>query len=54
MPFRIHLPGFAPLMLALAVAVMGLLIIMPLGVVFTEAFAKGTSTYLASFNEPDL
>ena len=54
MPFRIRLPGFAPLMLALAVAVMGLLIIMPLGVVFTEAFAKGTSTYLASFNEPDL
>ena len=54
MPFRIRLPGLAPLMLALAVAVMGLLIIMPLGVVFTEAFAKGASTYLASFDEPDL
>jgi sulfate transport system permease protein len=54
MPFKIYLPGLAPLMLALAVAVMGLLIIMPLGVVFTEAFAKGTSTYLASFNDPDL
>jgi sulfate transport system permease protein len=54
MPFRIHLPGLAPLMLALAVAVMGLLIIMPLGVVFTEAFSKGASTYLASFNDPDL
>ncbi len=54
MPIRIHLPGLAPLMLALAVAVMGLLIIMPLGVVFTEAFAKGTSTYLAAFNDPDL
>src|SRR5580698_7463898 len=54
MPFRIHLPGLAPLMLAFAVAVMGLLIIMPLGVVFSEAFAKGVSTYLASFNDPDL
>jgi sulfate transport system permease protein len=54
MPFRIHLPGLAPLMLGLALAVMGLLIVMPLGVVFTEAFAKGASTYLASFNEPDL
>ena len=54
MRFRIHLPGLAPLMLALAVAVMGLLIIMPLGVVFSEAFAKGVSTYLASFNDPDL
>jgi len=54
MPIRIHLPGLAPLMLALAVAVMGLLIVMPLGVVFSEAFAKGTSTYLAAFDDPDL
>src|SRR5580698_7473371 len=54
MPFRIHLPGLAPLMLAFAVAVMGVLIVMPLGVVFSEAFAKGVSTYLASFNDPDL
>jgi len=54
MRWRIYLPGFAPLMLAFAVAVMGLLIVMPLGVVFAEAFAKGVSTYLASFNEPDL
>jgi sulfate transport system permease protein len=54
MPFRIHLPGLAPLMLALAAAVMGLLIVMPLGVVFSEAFARGASTYLASFDEPDL
>jgi sulfate transport system permease protein len=54
MPIRIHLPGLAPLMLAFAVAVMGLLIVMPLGVVFSEAFAKGASTYLDSFKEPDL
>ncbi len=54
MPLRIRLPGLAPLMLALAVAVMGLLIVMPLGVVFSEAFGKGVTTYLTSFNEPDL
>jgi sulfate transport system permease protein len=54
MPWRIHLPGLAPLMLAFAVVVMALLIVMPLGVVFTEAFAKGVSTYLAAFKEPDL
>jgi sulfate/thiosulfate transport system permease protein len=54
MPVRIYLPGFAPLMLGLAVAVMGLLIVAPLGVVFSEAFAKGAPTYLAAFNDPDL
>ncbi|HXQ16468.1 MAG TPA: sulfate ABC transporter permease subunit CysW [Caulobacteraceae bacterium] len=54
MPLRIHLPGFAPLMLAFALAVMGLLIVMPLGVVFSEAFAKGLAAYLAAFKEPDL
>ena len=41
-------------MLALVVAVMALLVVMPLGVVFSEAFAKGMSTYLAAFDDPDL
>jgi len=50
---RIRLPGFAPLMLALSVAVMGLLVVMPLGVVFVEAFSKGLPTYLATFQDPD-
>jgi sulfate transport system permease protein len=52
--FRIRLPGVAPLMLLASVLAMGLLIVMPLGLVFSEAFAKGVSTYLASFDDPDL
>jgi sulfate transport system permease protein len=49
----LHLPGFAPLLLAASVAVMGLLIVMPLGVVFSEAFAKGLGPYLAALTDPD-
>jgi len=52
--FRIRLPGIAPLMLLASALAMGLLIIMPLAVVFSEAFAKGLSTYLGAFNDPDL
>jgi len=50
---RIRLPGFAPLMLAASVAVMAGLIVMPLGVVFLEAFKKGLPTYLAALQDPD-
>jgi sulfate/thiosulfate transport system permease protein len=49
----LHRPGFAPLLLAASVAVMGLLIVMPLGVVFSEAFAKGLGPYLAALTDPD-
>ena len=49
----IRLPGLAPLLLAASVAAVGLLIVMPLGVVFTEAFAKGVSPYLAALTDPD-
>ncbi len=49
----VHLPGLAPVMLALAVIVLALLIVMPLGVVFEEAFHKGLSGYLAVFDQPD-
>jgi sulfate transport system permease protein len=49
----VRLPGFAPLMLGAAVAVLGVLIVMPLGVVFAEAFHKGLAGYLATFHEPD-
>jgi len=51
MPIR--LPGLAPLMLAATLAVLGGLIVLPLGVVFSEAFAKGLSAYLATFDDPD-
>ena len=49
----IRLPGFAPLMLIAAVAIVGVLIVMPLGVVFAVAFSKGLPTYLAAFQDPD-
>jgi sulfate transport system permease protein len=49
----IRLPGLAPLLLAASVATVGLLIVMPLGVVFTEAFAKGVGPYLAALKDPD-
>jgi sulfate/thiosulfate transport system permease protein len=52
--FRVRLPGIAPLMLLGSVLAMGLLILMPLGVVFEQAFAKGVSTYLSKFDDPDL
>ena len=41
------------LLLVLALGYMGVLIVFPLVVVFTEALAKGVETYLASFREPD-
>jgi sulfate transport system permease protein len=50
---QLKLPGFAPLMLTGAVAIVGVLIVMPLGVVFTTAFSKGLGAYLAVFDDPD-
>ncbi len=49
----LRLPGLAPLLLAASVLVIGLLIVMPLGVVFAEAFAKGPGPYLAALKDPD-
>jgi len=50
---QLRLPGLAPLLLAATVLAMGVLIVMPLGVVFTEAFAKGAGPYLAALGDPD-
>jgi sulfate transport system permease protein len=52
-PPAVRLPGVAPFLLAAAVAVMGGLVILPLGVVFHEAFEKGLAAYLAALHEPD-
>jgi len=49
----IRLPGLALLMLAGSLLVLGLLVLAPLGVVFSEAFAKGLPSYLAAFRDPD-
>lgn len=52
-PFRVRLPGIAPLMVLASAAVMAGLIILPLAVVFHDAFAKGLGPYLAALKEPD-
>jgi sulfate transport system permease protein len=48
-----RLPGLAPLLVLLSVSVLGLLIVMPLGVVFQQAFSKGLGAYLAPLGDPD-
>jgi sulfate transport system permease protein len=50
---RIRLPGVAPILLALTVGWLGVLVVMPLGVVFVAAFAKGWPTYLVALQDPD-
>jgi len=49
----VRLPGIAPLLLLFSATVLGLLIILPLGIVFQQAFAKGLAAYLAPLREPD-
>jgi len=49
----IRLPGLAPVMLAATLAVLGVLIVLPLGVVFQQAFAKGFAAYLQPLTQPD-
>ncbi|HEX7885304.1 MAG TPA: sulfate ABC transporter permease subunit CysW, partial [Phenylobacterium sp.] len=48
-----RLPGIAPLFVALTLAVLGGLILLPLGVVFQQAFAKGFAAYLEPLTQPD-
>jgi sulfate/thiosulfate transport system permease protein len=48
-----RLPGIAPLLLLFSLTVLGLLIVMPLGVVFQQAFAKGLGAYLTPLRDPD-
>jgi len=50
---RIKLPGLSILLVLASVAVMGVLVLLPLLIVFHEAFAKGLETYLAAIREPD-
>jgi sulfate transport system permease protein len=49
----IRLPGLAPLMLALTLAVLGVLIVLPLGVVFHQALSQGLAAYLEPLTQPD-
>jgi sulfate transport system permease protein len=50
---RIKLPGLSILLVLASVAVMGVLVLLPLLIVFHEAFARGLETYLAAIREPD-
>jgi sulfate transport system permease protein len=52
-PSAIRLPGLAPLLLFACLVVMGGLVVLPLGVVVQQAFARGTGAFLATLREPD-
>ncbi|MDR3512169.1 MAG: sulfate ABC transporter permease subunit CysW [Caulobacteraceae bacterium] len=49
----VRLPGAAPLLLLSSLAVLGLLVVLPLAVVFQQAFSKGVAAYLAPLADPD-
>ena len=49
----VRLPGLAPALLALAVAAMAGLVILPLVTVFHDGFSKGLPAFLAALKEPD-
>ena len=42
------------LLIAIAIGFLGLVLLLPLAVVFIEAFAKGISGYFATFDDPDV
>jgi sulfate transport system permease protein len=50
---KIRLPGIAPVLLVASIAVMAGLVILPLLVVFRDAFAKGLSAYTAALIDPE-
>jgi sulfate transport system permease protein len=49
----VRLPGYAPVFLGLTLLVLGVLIVLPLGVVFHQAFARGLEAYLEPLTQPD-
>jgi sulfate transport system permease protein len=52
-PGKLHLPGWAPLIVLLAVAGMIALVVLPLAMVFGQALGNGVGGLLAPFREPD-
>ena len=48
-----RLPGVAPLLLLFSLVVLALLIVLPLIVVFQQAFAQGLGGYLTPLRDPD-
>ncbi|WP_430424403.1 sulfate ABC transporter permease subunit CysW [Phenylobacterium sp.] len=49
----IRLPGLAPLFLALTLIILGVLIVLPLGVVFASALSQGVAAYIEPLTHPD-
>ena len=49
----VRLPGVAPLLLAASAVVMAVLVVLPLGVVFHDAFAKGVGQFVEALKQPD-
>lgn len=49
----VRLPGLAPLLLLAAVLVMAGLVVLPLVVVFHDAFAKGVGAFFEALRQPD-
>ena len=49
----IRLPGLAPLFLVLTLAILGVLIVLPLGVVFASALSQGLAAYIEPLTHPD-
>lgn len=49
----IRLPGLAPLFLAITLAILGVLIVLPLGVVFHAALSQGLAAYIEPLTHPD-
>ncbi len=52
-PSSVRLPGIAILLVLASAVVMALLVLLPLFIVFHDAFAKGLGPYLAAIREPD-
>ncbi|MDP1736968.1 MAG: sulfate ABC transporter permease subunit CysW [Caulobacter sp.] len=50
---KIHLPGWAPLIVLLAIAGMVALVVLPLAMVFIQALGNGVDGFLEPFSEPD-
>jgi len=49
----VRLPGVAPLLLVASAVVMAVLVVLPLGVVFHDAFAKGVGQFVEALKQPD-
>ena len=50
---RSALKGFAPVIIGVGLLWLALVVLLPLGMVFTEAFRRGIDGFLAAFDEPD-